>query len=134
MNVLLSIKPKYVEEIRKGTKKYEFRKSLCNEKNRDKLEKVFIYCSAPVKRIVARFFVKEILEDHPDNLWEQCKDVSGINQIEFFKYFKDKESGLAIKITEIKFFKDPIIPEKIIPNFSPPQSFRYIEDLENVLR
>ncbi|KKM95413.1 hypothetical protein LCGC14_1188430 [marine sediment metagenome] len=33
MNVLLSIKPKYVEEIKKVNKKYEFRKSLCNKKN-----------------------------------------------------------------------------------------------------
>ena len=132
MNVLLSIKPKYVEEIRKGTKKYEFRKSLCSKKNRDKLEKIFIYSSAPVQRIVARFFVEEILEDHPKNLWDKCKDVSGIEQIEFFKYFKDKNSGLAIKITEIKFFREPIIPEEIIPNFNPPQSFRYVEDIEDL--
>ena len=132
MNVLLSIKPKYVEEIRKGNKKYEFRKSLCTEKNRENLEKIFIYCSAPVKRIVARFFVEEILEDDPKNLWEKCKEVSGIEQMEFFKYFKDKKSGLAIKITKLKFFSEPLIPQEIIPNFSPPQSFRYVEDIENV--
>ena len=50
MNVLLSIKPKYVEEIRKGTKKYEFRKSFCSKKNQGKLEKIFIYSSAPVEK------------------------------------------------------------------------------------
>ena len=134
MNVLLSIKPKYVEEIKKGNKRYEFRKSLCSEKNRDKLEKIFIYCSAPVKKIVARFFVEEILEDHPENLWNKYKDVSGIKEIEFFKYFKNKNSGLAIKMTEIKFFREPIKPEEIIPNFNPPQSFCYVDDLENVKR
>jgi predicted transcriptional regulator len=131
MNVLLSIKPKYVEEIKNGNKRYEFRKSLCNIKNRDKLEKIFIYSSSPIKKIVARFLVEEILEDHPEHLWNKCKDVSGIEQVDFFKYFKGKDSGLAIKISELKFFKKPIEPEQIIPNFSPPQSFCYVEDLEN---
>jgi len=37
MNVLLSIKPKYVEEIKKGNKKYEFRKSLCSKEKREKI-------------------------------------------------------------------------------------------------
>jgi len=134
MNVLLSIKPKYVEEIKKGNKRYEFRKSLCSEKNRDKLEKIFIYSSAPVKKIVARFFVDEILEDHPDNLWERYKHVSGIGEHEFFKYFKNKDSGLAIKIKEIKFFREPIKPEEIIPNFNPPQSFCYVDDIEKITR
>ncbi len=132
MNVLLSIKPKYVEEIKNGNKRYEFRKSLCSAKNRDKLEKIFIYSSAPVQKIVARFFVKEILEDHPTNLWNKCKDESGIEQADFFKYFKDKNSGLAIKISELKFFSEPIEPKNIFPNFSPPQSFCYVSDIENV--
>ncbi len=132
MNVLLSIKPKYVEEIKNGNKRYEFRKSLCCAKNRDKLEKIFIYSSAPVQKIVARFFVEEILEEHPKSLWDKCKDESGIGEVDFFKYFKDKNSGLAIKISELKFFKTPIEPKEIIPNFSPPQSFCYVDDIENV--
>jgi type I restriction enzyme S subunit len=132
MNVLLSIKPKYVEEIKNGNKRYEFRKSLCSAKNRDKLEKIFIYSSAPVQKIVARFFVEKILEDHPKNLWNKCKDESGIEQDDFFKYFKDKNSGLAIKISELKFFRKPIEPKKVFPNFSPPQSFCYVCDIENV--
>ncbi len=43
MNVLLSIKPKYVEKIKNGNKKFEFRKSLFIEKNQTKIEKIFIY-------------------------------------------------------------------------------------------
>jgi len=134
MNVLLSIKPKYVEKIKNGIKKYEFRKSLCSAKNREKLDKIFIYSSAPVKKIVARFFVEEILEDHPKSLWNKCKDVSGIEQVDFFRYFQDKNTGLAIKISDIKFFRKPIEPKKIIPNFSPPQSFCYVDDIENLKR
>ena len=103
MNVLLSIKPKYVDEIKKGTKKYEFRKTLSNERTRYKIEKIFIYSSAPVQKIVARFFIEDILEDHPKNLWERCKDFSGVEKGEFFHYFKNKERGLAIKITKLNY-------------------------------
>ncbi len=43
MNVLLSIRPKYVEEIIKGNKRYEFRKSIF-KKN---VEEVWIYATSP---------------------------------------------------------------------------------------
>lgn len=43
-----------------------------------------------------------------------------------------RSRSLAIKISEIKFFKKPIEPETIIPNFNSPQSFCYVDDLENV--
>lgn len=127
---MLSIKPKYVEEIKKGNKKYEFRKSLCSEDNLSKLNKIFIYSSAPVKKIVARFVVQEILRDHPRKLWDKCKENSGIEEMAFFNYFQNKMSGLAIKISELKFFSIPLNPNDYIPNFSPPQSFCYIDDIE----
>ena len=130
MNVLLSIKPKYVEEIKKGNKKFEFRKSLFSKKYINKVEKIYIYSSSPVKKIVARFFLSVILEDHPKNLWEQCKDFSGIDEIEYFKYFGKKEKGLAIKISELKFFEKPIDPKLLFHNFVAPQSFCYIDDIE----
>ena len=130
MNVLLSIKPKYVEEIKKGNKKYEFRKSLWKKKNFEKIDKIFIYSSSPVKKIVGRFVFNDILEDHPNILWEKCKDYSGIDEYNFFKYFDQKEKGLAIKISDLKFFKEPIDPKSIFPEFNAPQSFCYIEDIE----
>ena len=91
MNVLLSIKPKYVEEIKNGTKKYEFRRSFTSRKNMNKVNKIFIYCSAPVKKIVARFYIHEIIEDHPKLIWEICKRFSGIEEFEFFRYFGEKK-------------------------------------------
>lgn len=131
MNVLLSVKPKYVEEIRNGNKKYEFRKSIFSKKNIGKIEKIFIYSSSPIKKIVARFILSVFLEDHPKNLWEKCKDLSGIDKLEFFNYFGKRDKGFAIKITQLKFFTQPLEPKIVIPNFTPPQSFCYIEDIED---
>jgi len=130
MNVLLSIKPKYVEEIKRGNKIYEFRKSFLRKQNISKIEKIYIYSSSPVKKIVARFILNAILEDHPKILWEKCKDFSGIDRVEYFRYFGKKEKGIAIKITELKFFQNPIDPKSVFPGFIAPQSFCYIDDLE----
>ena len=124
MNVLLSIKPKYVEKILDGIKMYEFRKVIPKEP----VKEVFIYSTCPVKRIIGKFRVGEILEDHPSKLWEQVANFSGLEEDEFFKYFEGKQRGYAIKIEDIYTFRQPIDPWKINSDFIAPQSFQYVED------
>src|SRR4030067_2461175 len=131
MNVLLSFKPKYVEEILNGNKKYEFRKVIF--KCRDELGMVYIYSSSPVKKIVGAFVIENIIEDHPEVLWAQFKEFSGINnEKEFFSYFGANKKGFAIEIGDLEIFENPADPRLLIPGFVPPQSFRYIDD--NIFR
>ncbi|NOZ76358.1 MAG: hypothetical protein GXO65_01475 [Euryarchaeota archaeon] len=124
MSVLLSIKPKYVKEIIAGNKKYEFRKSIWK---RNDLEKVYIYSSTPMKKIVGFFSIGDIIEDNPENLWSEFKDFSGLAEDEFFNYFNSHETGYAIEIDQVDVFKKPIDPYQQVPNFRPPQSFCYFE-------
>ena len=124
MNVLLSIKPKYVEAIMSGKKQYEFRKVIFKEKN---IEKVYIYSSSPVKQIVGAFTIAEIIEDNPKDLWARCNGESGIPHDEFFNYFNGNARGYAIKINEIEKFDTPLNPREANPDFVPPQSFCYVE-------
>jgi len=122
MDVLLSIKPKYVEAIMKGEKRYEFRKTIFKNKN---VQKVYIYSTSPVKKIVGYFIIGDIIEDHPNNLWEKCKKFSGISDTEFFNYFNGNERGFAIRIDEVEKFNKPLDPTHIYQKFIPPQSFYY---------
>ena len=124
MNVLLSIKPKYVESIMNGDKQYEFRKIIF--RNRD-IERVFIYSTAPVKKIIGSFLIGDIIEDHPNTLWEQFKDYSGLTDDKFFAYFKGSDKGFAIEIKRLDKFSNIIDPKDIFPNFVPPQSFCYVD-------
>jgi len=123
MDVILSIKPKYVQSIIKGDKRYEFRKSIF--KNRT-IDRVFIYSSAPVKRIVALFEIGTILEDHPAVLWNTVREYAGIEAREFFSYFAGKSRGYAIGIKNVQEFDVPIDPRATIPGFVPPQSYCYL--------
>ena len=122
MNVLLSVKPKYAEEIISGRKKYEFRKSIFK---REDIKKMYIYSSSPVKKIIAIVDIVGIVSDSPQELWEQCHEDAGISESDFFSYFKKSDIGYAIKISNVLEFSTPIDPY-IDEDFRPPQSFYYL--------
>ena len=123
MNVLLSIKPQYVEKILNGTKKYEFRRILFKKPVR----RIEIYSSSPVKKLVGFFVPGKIVEDSPANLWKHFQNDAGVTKKEFFAYFHKKEIGYAIEIAQVNIYQTPIDPFSVVTNFIPPQSFVYIE-------
>jgi len=122
MNVLLSIKPKYVEKIIAGTKKYEFRRSIFKKY----VENIYIYESAPHQRIIGFFPFQGFIFDTTDNLWDKCNISGGVSKEEFYAYFQEKKFGYAIIINSLKTLDVPINPFETIPNFTPPQSFIYL--------
>jgi len=124
MDVLLSIKPKYVKSIIAGEKRYEFRKMIF--KNRE-INRIYIYSSSPVKKIVGTFKIGKILEDHPNNLWDMVKEFAGIDNRDFFAYFEGKSRAFAIEIQNLQEFNDPIDPYETMPGFVPPQSYCYVD-------
>jgi len=124
MNVILSVKPKYVKKIITREKQYEFRKSIFKDKN---VKKVYIYSSAPEKEIIGSFDIGEIIEDHPNNLWRSLWNVSGVSKQDFFTYFTNKQKGFAIEIKKLNLFDNPIDPHEVISDFHPPQSFSYLK-------
>ena len=125
MNVLLSIKPKYVAKIVEGEKKYEFRKRIFTRKD---IEQIYIYSTSSVRKIIGMITIKKILEGSPAEIWEKCSFYSGMTKEEYFCYFKDKEMAFAIEIKDVKVFPEPVDPYMIFEKFIPPQSFYYIKD------
>jgi predicted transcriptional regulator len=64
MNVLMSIKPSYVEKIVSGEKIYELRRSIFKRE----VENVIIYANAPSKEIMGRFESNKIIKDSHENI------------------------------------------------------------------
>ena len=126
MIAILSIKPRYVEAILKGSKKYDFRKKPFKKD----VKEILVYATKPIGKIVCKFYVKEIIEDKPENLWENLGDFSGLTKEEFFTYFLGQEKGIAIGIKNIEKFPEPIDPQKLFSNFRPPQSWSYLPSIE----
>jgi len=124
MNVLLSIRPKYADAITEGRKSFEFRKSIFKYYS---VERVYLYATRPVSRVVGSFKVGEIICREPKLLWEDLGHLSGVNSKEFFKYFKDSNIGFAIEIKDLEVFQTPVNPSLFIEGFTPPRSFKYID-------
>ncbi|MGD0638677.1 MAG: hypothetical protein ABSA72_11635 [Nitrososphaerales archaeon] len=125
MSVLLSVRPRYAEAILAGQKKYEFRKAWPRQKSG---QKVFIYTTAPVRKIVGSFVAGNVIEDHPASLWKRYRSKGGIEEQAFFDYFGSRSIGYAIEISELEVFDVPLEPEDRIPGFVAPQSYMYIEN------
>lgn len=121
-NIVLPIKPEYVDLILKGEKKYEFRKRAC----KDHIKKIYIYETAPVKSVVAEVMVDDILKGSPDYIWNACKESGGISKDKFYSYFKDSPNAVAYKLGRITIYDKP----KQLIDFgveSVPQSFIYVK-------
>lgn len=125
MDVLLSIKPKYANKIIDGEKKFEFRKIRLDKR---KIEHIYIYSTSPVKKIIAKIAIGDIIEDSPKRLWKRCKKYSGITEEEFFKYYAEKDVAFAITIKNVEALEEPIDPYTKIENFTPPQSYYYLKE------
>jgi type I restriction enzyme, S subunit len=124
MNVLLSIKPEYVEKILSGEKRYEFRKRIWKKK----VNRVFIYAISPVKKIVASFTPGEIVEGPPEALWKHFHSKSGTTEKEFMNYFINSKSGYAIEVTDLTPSVKCNSPSDFSKGFAVPQSFNYVQD------
>ena len=130
MNVLLSIKPKFAEKILDGTKRFEFRKRLFKD---PRVKKVIIYATKPIGRVVGEFSIEGYTTGTPEWVWTQTGNYAGISKDYFFEYFLEKEWAVAIHIGKVSRYPDPMQLNQLRENLSPPQSFVYLCDVDDVL-
>jgi len=126
LNVFLPIKPEYAFAIFKGDKKFEFRKAGFGKE----VKRVVVYASSPYKRIIGYFEVKQIHQGHPETLWRRFRPFAGIDRENFFSYFESRSSGVSIEVERPVSARRHIEPREIFPQFSIPQSFRYLTEHE----
>ncbi len=121
--ILMPINPEYVDEILAGRKKYEYRKIKAKRNN---IDKMIIYSTSPIMKVVAEVDIKEILEEHPEKLWEMTKNESGISKDFYNKYYKNRDKAIAYKLGTIKIYDKPKNLDDIGINYVP-QSFVYLD-------
>ena len=122
--ILLSIKPRYVEQILAGRKQVEYRKRIPQE---DGVRQVLIYASHPLKKVVAEFTVGEYITDTLELLWEQTHEIGGIAKEEFDDYFEGKTVGYDYRIENLQRFEEA----RELCEFGMergPQDYCYVED------
>lgn len=129
--IILSIKPKYIEQIFSGAKIFELRRVL--PKNLKKGDWVLMYATG-TGHIAGEFRVERVFRGMQLNrLWGMTTEKNGVTVNEFSEYFKDRrnqgymlEFGNAIEIADSSKWWDP----KPLFHFGlkkAPQNFCYLE-------
>jgi len=119
--ILLSINPEHVENILNGSKKVEYRKVSC----RCDVDKILIYSTSPIMKVVGEAVVLEVIEDLPDKVWRITSQYAGITRNFFDKYYEDKSKAVAFKLGKVTKYKEPLSLSDLGIN-SAPQSFIYL--------
>ena len=123
-NIILPIKPFFVEKILSGEKKYEYRKRLCKKE----VKKIYIYATAPVKKIIGETEVVSKIIMDKEKMWQETEKYAGITKEFYDKYFEHQECACAYKIGEVKKYRIPVALDSIGID-SVPQSFVYVGGL-----
>ena len=101
--ILLSINPNHVENILNGTKRYEFRKKACKRQ----VDKILIYSTTPIMKVVGEAEVEDVLVDNPEVIWKKTKTKSGIDKKFFDQYYKNRNQAVAYKLKNVIKYGKP---------------------------
>ena len=122
MNAILSIKPEFVEEIVAKRKRYEYRKSVFKQP----VEKVYVYASAPISKVIGEFQPVDVVTGVPAEVWKGTRKYSGITKKFFDAYYQGRSTAYAIVIQNfVKYDKVKNLPKGI----HAPQSYCYVDEL-----
>lgn len=121
--VVASIKPKYVDSIRSGVKKYELRKKQIGTLG----TVVAIYETRPVGMITGIFTIGRVIHGTPQQIWDGYSECLGIGFDEFTGYFEDKSEAFAHEILEYEELSNPVSIRQVGIGSHPPQSWQRLE-------
>lgn len=120
-NILISIKPCYVQKIFDKSKIFEFRKRF----QEDFRGILYIYETSPTKLIVGEAKVKNIIKDSPENLWNKTYGYAGVEKELLLSYYSNVNVGFALEIYDVIKYEKPVPLQDIGLN-RPPQSYQKI--------
>ncbi len=99
----MSVHPRFAEAIMDGRKKVEFRK----RRLADDVTVVWVYATAPVRRVIGYFEVDSIHTANPADLWRRFAHVGCIERADFDRYYADSRTGAGIGIRKAVRLRHP---------------------------
>ena len=131
--LMFSIKPKWAHMISNGAKTYELRRKPPPDKAVGEI--ALIYCTAPEARLVCACRVENIIVKLRDVLWNEIGEQTGCDASEFSSYFRGLEYASAVQLRLLKIGIANITRSELKAryNFTPPQSWRWANALEELV-
>lgn len=98
-NAIISIRPKFVQEILSGVKTIELRRRIPPI---DVGTNLWIYATLPIGAVVAVAVATRIFRGSPDELWSSHGHKAGIAKIDFDSYFQGTSTGIGIELSFVR--------------------------------
>lgn len=132
MDMLISIKPGFLDKIRDGTKRFEFRK----KRHIKDMRFMVFYATSPIKKIVGYTKIKRVLVGHKDYIWQKTQQYAGISKSSYSDYFKTKNTAVAYELDNSVFFTKQYSFEDLNLDIAAPQSYVYIPEgvIDGIIR
>ena len=124
-DILMSIRPPYVEMLVSGWKTVEIRKRAVRAPAG---ARIWIYATSPRQEVVASARLEAVVLETPEKIWRAFGDRVGIDRGEFDAYVGEAEVVAALCLTEITELDAPLCPRGEKPAFRPPQSYAFLRD------
>ncbi len=122
-HILISLEPRHAENILEGRKRVELRRRTMNVTIGST---VWIYAKLPVGSIIGRAIIAAVHVLAPATLWRRFGAVAGISRSEFFEYFADRDTGIALELSDCRRLTHAFDLEALRRyhhGFQPPQFF-----------
>ena len=125
-DVILSIKPRYADQIVAGVKTIELRRRFSSEALIG--ARAFIYSSSPAMAIIGYAVIANVRRMAVQEIWEEYADEAAITREEFNFYFRGLTHGYAISLRDACRLKTSATISDLRERFDfhAPQSYRYV--------
>ena len=123
---LISIHPEHIDNIMSGKKVFEYRKVLPKKD----VSLLVLYCTAPVKKMMAVVEVLNRVEGSPSHVWKATSFGSGIHHRVYLNYYSDRKNASAFVLGNVYAIPVPMSLSELTGQKTPPRSFCYLNDAD----
>jgi predicted transcriptional regulator len=125
--LLLSIRPRFADQIFAGTKTVELRRVRPRVKTGDL---VIVYASGTQKALVGAFQIADVIAGSAESIWRRFGGGTGLSKAEFDGYFAGADTGFALEVARTWQLPAPVqlaTLRRQRGGFQAPQSYRYMD-------
>ncbi|MCY4263064.1 MAG: AAA family ATPase [Candidatus Dadabacteria bacterium] len=123
---LISIHPEHIDNIMSGKKVFEYRKIL----PRRDISFLVLYCTAPVKKILAVAEVVDRVTGLSEYVWNATSLGSGISHCAYRDYYSARRHASYFVLGNVYKITDPMSLSDLSGNRTPPRSFYYLSNVD----
>lgn len=125
-DILISIRPEYVDQILEGYKTVELRRRFTEEV--DQNTRLFIYSSNPVGAIVGSAKIDKVTRLSVKQIWKKFRKEACIERAAFDNYFYGIQFGFVLSLGKVTPLAETVDREDILDRWGirPPQSYMYL--------